>query len=344
MSFQDISCAVIGAGRMGVRHVDAARRLGMQVVGIADLSFDAAKAAATAQGLDETVAFGDAIKMLSTVKPQAVVVATTAPSHCQLVIAAAEAGARYILCEKPLASSLEEADRMLEACARTGAQLAVNHQMRFMPQYSRIKELIGSDRIGPLVSVLVAGSNFGLAMNASHYFEMFRYMTDQSVSTVQAWLETERLANPRGPQFDDRSGRLLATTANGTSMFMDLSVGAGHGLQCIYICRNAQISVDELSGEVRITARQAQYRELPTTRYGMPADIERFAIEPVDTVVPTMGVWQAMVNGDVYPQGKDAGIHALACLVAAHASSEQRGAPIKVEQTALRRHQRFEWA
>ena len=134
-----------------------------------------------------------------------------------------------------MASSLAEADEMIATCRRAGALLAVNHQMRFMPQYTEVKALLGSDELGPLASVLVAGSNFGLAMNASHYFEMFRYLADSQVSSVQAWFDPGQLANPRGPQFEDRSGRLLAHSEAGPSLYIDFSAAAGWGLQVVYI-------------------------------------------------------------------------------------------------------------
>jgi myo-inositol 2-dehydrogenase / D-chiro-inositol 1-dehydrogenase len=344
MNIEGLTYAVIGAGRMGLRHIEAARKLGMKVVGVSDVSADAVHNACQTHQLNPSAGFSDAAAMLAATRPQAVAVATTAPSHCELVLQAVHHGARYVLCEKPMASSLEEADRMITACQEHGVTLAVNHQMRFMPQYTRIKALVDTDRMGPLVSILVAGSNFGLAMNASHYFEMFRYMSGSEIETLQAWFEPHQLANPRGPQFEDRSGKVLARAASGVSMFVDFSAGAGHGLQCVYICRNGQITVDELTGDVRVAARQAQYRELPTTRYGMPADIENLSIEPADTVVPTMEVWQALLTGAPFPEGRTAGLHALTCLVAAHESHLRGGLPVALRDAQLARDQRFPWA
>ena len=57
--------------------------------------------------------------------------------------------------------------------------LAVNHQMRFMEQYLTPKAIIEGDAFGGLTSVTVVGGNFGLSMNALHYFEMFRFMTGE---------------------------------------------------------------------------------------------------------------------------------------------------------------------
>jgi predicted dehydrogenase len=338
-----LRAALVGLGRMGVRHLEAVNRLGMSVVGLADMSGDAVAAAAAPIGLASAGCFTDAGEMFRATRPEAVVIATTAPAHAPLVLAAVEAGARYILCEKPMAASLAEVDEMTRACAAAGTVLAVNHQMRFMAHYSHVKTLIGGDALGPLISMVVAGSNFGLAMNACHYFEAFRFLTSSRVANVQAWFETEALTNPRGTQFDDRSGRLLATNESGQGLYIDFSAKAGWGLQVVYICRNGQIVLDELNGDVRVAARQAEFRDLPTSRYGMPVDIRQEAIAPAETVECTMAVWRAMIAGDGYP-GADVGEHAISCLVAAHLSDRAGGVRVSTNLPEAARQERFAWA
>jgi predicted dehydrogenase len=335
--------AVIGVGRMGVRHVQVLKKLQMDVCAIADVSPSALTAVSREFGVPGSGCFEDALEMLRSVRPEAVVISTTAPTHARFTCAAAEAGAQFILCEKPMATSLADAAEMREVCRRTGTRLAINHQMRFMPQYTRVKALItGSDDAGPLASIVVAGSNFGLAMNASHYFEMFRYMTDSRVETIQAWLESGQLSNPRGPQFEDRSGRVLALNANGVSMFIDFSSASGHGLQVVYICRNGQIVVDELSGDVRMTSRKAEYRELPTSRYAMPADVQLMVIEGADPLMSTLSVWVSLLEEGSFPDGI-AGEHALACLVAAQVSHET-GKATRIGDVSAARTRQFPWA
>lgn len=338
-----IKAAVIGLGRMGVRHLEALQGIGTEVVGLADISAGAVNAAADPLGLGPAGRFTDALEMLEAVRPEAVTVATTAPSHAPLVLAAVRSGARYILCEKPMAASLEEVDAMTRACADAGVILAVNHQMRFMPNYTRIEELIGTDDMGPLASMVVAGSNFGLAMNASHYFEAFRWLTGSRVATVAARLEATPLTNPRGAEFDDRSGRLTAVSESGQGLYIDFSAAAGWGLQVVYICRNGQIVVDELNGDVRVAARQAEFRDLPTTRYGMPVDVRTLTIPPAETVESTMAVWRAMIAGEGFP-GADVGEHALSCLVAAHLSDRDGGRPVSTDLPEAARCERFAWA
>ena len=338
-----IRAAVIGLGRMGMRHLEAISGLGMIVVGVADSSEKARSAAQDSHGIGSSACFSDGVEMLRSVRPEALVIATTAPSHAPLVLAAAEAGVRYILCEKPMATSLGDAREMLEVCKRTGAVLAINHQMRFMEQYTRVKSLIGSEALGPLASVVVTASNFGLAMNGSHYFEMFRYISGLSVDSVNAWFEDAKLANPRGAQFEDRSGRVLARTADGVSMYLDFSVNAGNGVSVVYACRNGQIFVDELNGFMRVVTRKAEFRDLPTTRYGMPSDIHVESIAPADVVGPTKALWSALLEGRSYPEG-EVGLHALACCVAAHVSHESGGNSVRVEDQGLPGARQFTWA
>ena len=342
VSPQGLRFAVIGLGRMGMRHIQAAQDLGMTLVGGADLSPQARATLTQDHGVPPEACLEDGLALLAAVRPEALVVATTAPSHANFVLAAIQAGVRHVLCEKPMASSIAEGEAMLAACAASGTRLAINHQMQFMDQYTRVRDLIGSDQMGPLASILVAGSNFGLAMNASHYFQMFRYITGTPVAEVQAWFEADALTNPRGAQFDDASGRVLARNAQGTTMFLDFSARAGWGVCVTYICRNGQITVDELRGEMRVVSRQAAHRDLPTTRYGMPVDVSEFPIPPADVVGPTAAVWDAMLAGRDYPDGA-AGLHALRCLVAAHAS-HRTGRAMALNDASLPVSEIFNWA
>lgn len=335
--------AVIGLGRMGRRHVQVVRDCGMQLAALCDQSRDSIAVARAEIGTGDAQYFSDGHELLQTGRPEAVVIATTAPSHCELVCAAAHNGARFILCEKPLATSARDADRMIAVCAELGTVLAVNHQMQFMAQYTEVKAAVAAPALGGLVSILVCGSNFGLAMNGSHYFQMFRYLTDDDVETVEAWLDDERVPNPRGAQFEDRAGKVRVTGRRGVCMYMDCSAAAGHGLQVVYVCRFGQVFVDELSGFMRIVRRADEYRELPSTRYGMPAVESTQQIAPADVMAPTRAVWEAMLAGRSFPDGA-AGRHALLCLCAAHTSHELGGVRLRLDDPRIDRGRNYPWA
>lgn len=343
MNAPPISVGVIGLGRMGRRHVEVVQTLGMKVVGLVDINAEAIAETIDQFGLVDASRFSDPVKMLESVEMDALVVATTAPYHHEAVITAAERGIRRILCEKPIAVSIKQAREMIAACSGSDTQLAINHQMRFMAQYTRVRELIDTPKLGGLASIVVSASNFGLAMNAGHYFEMFRYMTGREVASVNAWFEPQKLANPRGAQFEDASGRVLLRNINNQAMYIDLSANSGWGICVNYICRNGQISVDELSGEMVVKAREEEYRELPTTRYGMPVVTERHIIPPADSVGPTRAVWEAMLSEQSFPDG-NVGLHSLKCLVASHLSHERGGAAVALDAVGDERERVFSWA
>ena len=321
-------CAV-GLGRMGRRHLQVAKNLGFEILGVYDPLPESVDLALKECGLLPSIVFDSAQRMLESVRPDALVVASTGPSHCEYVCIGAAAGVRYVLCEKPMAVSVAECDRMIEACAASGTSLAVNHQMQFMEQYTFVKELAASPAFGGLRSVTVAASNFGLAMNGAHYFEMFRYLTGEEIATVSFWADAEKVPNPRGAQYEDRSGQLRAVTSSGVRLYMEIGGDQGHGIQVVYGCRYGQIMVDELAGVVRYIHRKAEFRDLPTTRYGMPAEVISRQIAPTDVIVPTEAVWRAMVAGHDFPDG-NCGRHAVRALVSANISGERGGQPVRL--------------
>jgi predicted dehydrogenase len=242
-----------------------------------------------------------------------------------------------------MAVSLAECDKMLEVCAHYGTELAVNHQMRFMEQYTEPKRLVHSEAFGGLSSVTVVAGNFGMAMNGTHYFEMFRYMSDEPPSEVAAWLSEDRVPNPRGAQFEDRTGSVRLVTESGKRFYMDVGTNQGHGMTVVYAGPYGQLVVDELAGTMHLRVREEQYRSLPTTRYGMPWVEEEYRIRPADAVSPSRAVLEALLNDQNPPTGQD-GRLAVAALVAAYVSDENGHVPIRLDTDDLPRDRGFLWA
>src|SRR4028118_2020469 len=75
----------------------------------------------------------------------AIVVTTPNTQHVELAIAAATAG-KHVLCEKPMATNLELAQRVLEAANNSKVVFQVGHNRRYAPVYQKLKELLGEDR------------------------------------------------------------------------------------------------------------------------------------------------------------------------------------------------------
>ena len=102
------------------------------------------------QGKTGAPAFATPEEMLASAQIDAVVVATPPQSHAELCLKALDSG-RHVFCEKPFVSTMEEADRVLEAAAAAGRQVAVNHEFREKPMYKALKQRIGASDVGRLV-------------------------------------------------------------------------------------------------------------------------------------------------------------------------------------------------
>jgi predicted dehydrogenase len=81
----------------------------------------------------------------------AVDICTPTYLHADMVVAAAAAG-KHILCEKPIALSLTDADRMIKAVEKNGVKAMSGHALRFWPEYVKTKEILDSGELGKPLS------------------------------------------------------------------------------------------------------------------------------------------------------------------------------------------------
>ena len=143
--------AVIGIKGAGGGHVravlDLAREGLAQLAAVCDIDEAAARARAQEAGASAgapVAAYRDYRQMLDRERLDVVCIATPHYLHAPMTIAALDAGA-HVVCEKPIAMSVSEADRMIETAQRAGRLLAICHQGRFSPGAQRAKQLIGPD-------------------------------------------------------------------------------------------------------------------------------------------------------------------------------------------------------
>ena len=139
--------ALVGCGRISRNHVDAIRRIdGLALVAVADV--DEARARAT--GETEGVPYFTSLEaMLAGTDCDAVAICTPSGLHPAHGIAVAQAG-RHVISEKPMAISLEGADRLIDACDAAGVRLFVVKQNRLNPPIQLLKRAIDKGRFGRL--------------------------------------------------------------------------------------------------------------------------------------------------------------------------------------------------
>lgn len=339
---QPISVGLIGLGRMGESHALAVKELGWEINAIYDVNSKRMYDFVVKFNLSVDKVFNTPQDLLQQ-KIDLVIIATTADAHCELVCLAAKHTIPYILCEKPMATSLADCDKMIKSCQSAGSLLAINHQMRFMPQYTLVKESLNSNNFGNLTSMNVVGGCFGLCMNGSHYIEAFSFLSGSSVHTAVSWLSKKAIANPRGDQFEDRGGQMRMTSVAGQRFNLEAGDDQGHGMTVTYATEYGHIFVDELSGELHAVARKKEYHKFPKTRYGLPTEKWNKSFQVADNVSCTKAVLQSLLGHENYPSGED-GRLVINALVAAHYSASQGSRPVTLESPELPYTQKYPWA
>jgi predicted dehydrogenase len=149
-----------------------------RVVAVAD--DDPAGREAAAKRLGTRAAYADYGKMLAAERPDIVAICPRwADAHCEMAVAAAEYHASIYL-EKPMARTLAEADRMIEACDSAHVKLAVAHQMRVSPVLDLARQRLGEGIIGELQEMRGRGKEDrraggeDLMVLGTHVFDLMR--------------------------------------------------------------------------------------------------------------------------------------------------------------------------
>ncbi len=145
-----LGAAVLGLGRIGPSHVKVvANADGVELKAIADV--DEAKLGKVLDGLPRgVVGYGDYRDVLARDDVQAVVICLPHWMHEEAAVAAAEAG-KHVLIEKPLADTVAECDRIIEAAERSGVIIMPAHTQRYYPVVKKSKEIIESGQLGSLI-------------------------------------------------------------------------------------------------------------------------------------------------------------------------------------------------
>lgn len=141
--------AVIGAGDMGTRHVEGWTLAGHDVVAIADIDLERARAVAQAHGIP--TARADYRALLDETDAEIVSVCTPLTLHAPITIYAAERG-KHVFCEKPLAPSFTEAAAMEAAVRQAGVQFGIGFQRNLAEWVGLLTRWVQEGRFGrPLV-------------------------------------------------------------------------------------------------------------------------------------------------------------------------------------------------
>jgi len=147
---QRIGIGVVGAGVIFQRHAEAYAELGdrARLAGVSEI--DEAKLRQAMSRYEVPFGCRDHRELLEQDDVAVVTVCTPPSTHESIVVDALEAG-KFVICEKPLAHTLESADRIREVAARYPGKLSTTFQFRYLPDVQRTVWLRDHDRLGRLL-------------------------------------------------------------------------------------------------------------------------------------------------------------------------------------------------
>lgn len=216
-----------------VQRIGAAR-----LAAVADVNAEAARVCAAKYGIAQTGA--DPLVVINDPKIDAVLICTSTDTHVGLIEAAAHAG-KHIFCEKPIAMTMDETDRAIDAAERARVKLQIGFNRRFDANYARVRQAVTSGEIGapqilhlvsrdpsppPIAYVKISGGIF--VDMAIHDFDMARFLTGSEATEV--YVQAGVMVDPAiGNVGDVDTAVTLLRFANGVIATIDNSRKAVYG-------------------------------------------------------------------------------------------------------------------
>ena len=229
--------AVIACGTIARVHARGWQGVAGQPVRIAacaDTHPDARREYGDFFGIPEDKRYADFREMLDAERPDFVDVCSWHQQHAEMVIAAAARRPKAILCQKPMAVDLGEADAMLTACARNDVKLSVAYQRPHFATWLAARELLRQGAIGTIRQIQLDDGGNILNTN-SHNIRLALFLMDETpVEWVMGAVERTTDQSERGlPAEDACLG--LAGCANGATILImgNLVKGLGQGCRVV---------------------------------------------------------------------------------------------------------------
>lgn len=234
------SAALIGCGRIGVllendplrykpcTHFGGLAAAGLSVHSACDIDKNRLAQFGALAGIGASSLYTDYRELLDRERPALAVIATWTGSHADIGIRACEAGARVIVCEKPMASDLTRAGALLRACEKSGTSLIVNHERRYDHRYRKVRELIAHGTIGEIKSARASILSSGyrgkssleegggpLMHDGTHMVDIIRFFFGD-IASIEG--DFQRLERRRG--YEDRAVAWMKTSS-GVDVFLE---------------------------------------------------------------------------------------------------------------------------
>lgn len=146
-----LKIGIIGCGGIANdKHMPSmAKQQDVELVAFCDLILERAEKAAADYGVAGAKVYTDYRMLLADKSIDAVHVLTPNVSHCEITCEALEAG-KHVICEKPMAANVEDAQRMMDTAKKTGKLFTVGYQYRFMDNHFTMKRYCDAGYLGEI--------------------------------------------------------------------------------------------------------------------------------------------------------------------------------------------------
>ena len=279
--------------------------------------------------------YADFHHMLARERLDIVAVASWTETHAQAVTAAAQAGARGVYCEKPIAVTLPQARRMIAACRRAGTAMVVGHERRWDRRYRAIREALRAGQLGELRSVagsMLCGAPPALSRrvhgggpmfhDGTHLIDLFHYYAGPA-RRVRAIEE-----RPAGKGMIEQTVNAIIEFDNGVT---------GHvtgGGRRAYFHFEIDIQTDRYRAILGNHTAEL-YETKPSGRYSGFMELARVAFphwegEANPYVGAVDGLINAMETGETPLSSGEDGLRALETIMAMYRSAAKGGAPVRL--------------
>lgn len=202
--------------------------------------------------------YTDYREMLEKESPDLVSVATSDHLHADITIDAASSGARAILCEKPIATTLADADRMIAAAEAEDVLLSIEHTRRWTSSHHAVRDLIREGELGPLrgITANMYGPRSMLFRNGTHMVDTICFFAESEPQWVFAELEegfdhfTEYSSDGRRDPSLDPAASAYIHFSNGVRAFYNSLKVAMLGSQTELHCDDGRVEISERGATV----------------------------------------------------------------------------------------------
>ena len=168
---------------------------------------------------DRVTAYDDFGSMLQQEQPDILCLATSQKMHADQVRQAVAAGVRGILCDKPLVTSLAEADSLLDACRSAGVPLALGLDRRWLVSYRRLAELLRDGIVGQLQSMIIYGIP-NLINHGCHWYDVALHLAgDLEPQWVSGFVDDLSGEPPDSRRHLDPTGRCTVGLEGGVHLY-----------------------------------------------------------------------------------------------------------------------------